>query len=111
MDLLKEKRVPIEICLTSNIFTGKYVRREKDHPVRRYYDDGIVCTVNTDDPEIFNVSLTDEYFKFYKYLDFTVTELIDLIRQGVQASFHPDPAKLWQSFRPEIEALRKQYSL
>ncbi|MBI3395384.1 MAG: adenosine deaminase [Spirochaetia bacterium] len=111
MDLLREKNIPVEVCLTSNIFTGKYVRREKDHPVRRYYDAGLTCTVNTDDPEIFNVTLTDEYFKFYKYLDFTVTEIIDLIRQGVASTFSPDKAALWQSFQPEIAALREKFKV
>ena len=109
MELLKEKGVPIEVCLTSNIFTGKYVRQEKDHPVRRYYDEGLVCTVNTDDPEIFNVTLTDEYYKFYKYLDFTVSEIVDLVRQGIYSSFHPDPAALWRQYRTEIEGLRKEF--
>ncbi len=111
IDLLREKEVPIEICLTSNIFTGKYVRKEENHPVRRYYDDGLVCCVNTDDPEIFNVDLTEEYFKLHKHLDFTVSELIDLNRQGVLSSFHPDRAKMWKSFEPEIAALRKEYGV
>lgn len=109
--LIKEKEIPIEICLTSNIFTGKYVRREQDHPVRRYYDEGIVCTINTDDPEIFNASITDEYFKHYKYLDFNISEIIDLIRQGVYSTFSADKNNIWQSFKPEIEKKRKQFGL
>ena len=111
MDLLREKEIPIEICLTSNIFTGKYVREESNHPVRHYYDQGLVCTVNTDDPEIFNVNLTDEYFKFYKHLDFTVTELVDLARQGVMSSFHPQAAKIWAGHKKEIAKLRKKYQV
>lgn len=111
MELIKEREIPIEICLTSNIFTGKYVRKEKDHPVRRYYDDGLICCVNTDDPEIFSVTLTDEYFKFYKFLEFTVTEIIDLVRQGIYSSFHPAPDELWRTTKKEIEDLRKQYAV
>ncbi len=111
LELLKEKRIPIEICLTSNIFTGKYVRREADHPVRRYYDAGLVCCVNTDDPEIFKVNLTDEYFKLFKHLNFTVTELTDLVRQGVYSTFHPDPGALWRQFEPEIRDLRETYKV
>ncbi|MCB1174806.1 MAG: adenosine deaminase [Leptospiraceae bacterium] len=111
LQLLKEKRIPIEICLTSNIFTGKYVRRAKDHPVRRYYDEGLVCTVNTDDPEIFNVTLTDEYWKLYKEVNFRISELVDMNRMGVFASFHPRPAELWQGFDQEIKQLRSQYQV
>lgn len=111
MELLRVKEVPIEVCLTSNIFTGKYVRNEKDHPARRYYDDGLVCTINTDDPEIFNVNLTQEYFKFYKHLDFTATELIDLNRQGVHASFMTNPAATWKKFEAEIAGLREKFAI
>lgn len=111
MELIREKQIPIEICLTSNLFTGKYVRRPEDHPVRRYYDDGILCAVNTDDPEIFNVNLTEEYFKFYKHLDFTISEIVDLLKQGVYSSFHPDPASLWKKHEAEILKLRDQFGV
>jgi adenosine deaminase len=111
LNIIRDRQIPIEICLTSNIFTGKYVRREQDHPVRRYYEMGIPISVNTDDPEIFNVDLSLEYLKFYKYLDFTITELVDLVRQGVYASFHPNPAALWKSFQPEIQKLREEFKL
>lgn len=111
MELISRKNIPIEICLTSNIFTGKYVRKEKDHPVRRYYDQGIVCTVNTDDPEIFHVDLSQEYFKFYKSLNFTVSELVDLCRMGVYSTFQADPSRMWNEFKPEIETLRKRLAV
>lgn len=111
MELLREKETPIEICLTSNIFTGKYVRQEKDHPVRRYYDEGLVCTVNTDDPEIFNVNLSQEYFKYYRHLDFTVSEIVDLNRQTVRSTFHPASAAMWKDFEQEIVQLRQKYAV
>ncbi len=111
LEILKEREIPIEICLTSNIFTGKYVREEREHPVRHYYDNGIVCTINTDDPEIFNVNLSEEYLKYYKHLDFTMTELIDLNRQGVYSTFLSRPSSLWKNFQTEINQLRKKYTL
>lgn len=109
--LLKERQVPIEICLTSNIFTGKYVRKEENHPVRRYYDEGLICCINTDDPEIFNIDLTDEFFKLHKHLNFSIAELVDLIYQGIDSSFYENKLELKKSFQNEIEILRKNYSL
>jgi len=108
---LKENRIPVEICVTSNVFTGKYVRKEQNHPVRYYYDQGLALTVNTDDPEIFNVNLTYEYFKLYRFLDFSLDEIIDLIRQGVFASFHPKKESLWNRIESEIEIIKKQYKI
>lgn len=111
MEYLRDKEIPIEICLTSNLITGKYVRKPETHPVRRYYDFGIPCTINTDDPEIFNVDLTQEYYNLYKYLNFSITEIIDLVKMSVQYSFHPRKHQLWSEFSKEIDELRKIYSL
>lgn len=111
LEYLRDKQIPIEICLTSNLFTGKYVRRPQDHPVRRYYDMGIICSINTDDPEIFNVDLTQEYYKLYKYLNFSITEIIDLIRMGVDSTFKNNKFLMWKSFEKEIKHLREEYQL
>jgi len=109
LEYLRDRQIPIEICLTSNLFTGKYVRRPQDHPVRRYYDMGIICSINTDDPEIFNVDLTQEYYKLYKYLNFSITEIIDLIRMGVDSTFKNNKFLMWKSFEKEIKHLREDY--
>ncbi|MFN3604780.1 MAG: adenosine deaminase [Leptonema sp. (in: bacteria)] len=111
LEYLRDKQIPIEICLTSNLITGKYVRRAQDHPVRRYYDFGIPCIINTDDPEIFNIDLTQEYYNLYKYLNFSITEIIDLIRMGVEHSFYPKKNYIWNAFSKEINELRKSYFL
>jgi adenosine deaminase len=99
---MKDNHIPIEICVTSNVFTGKYVRKEQNHPVRYYYDQGLPLSINTDDPVIFNVNLTYEYFKLYRFLDFSLDEIIDLIKQGVFASFHPNKEELWARVEAEI---------
>lgn len=111
LEYLRNKQIPIEVCLTSNIITGKYVRKYQDHPVRRYYDFGINCAINTDDPEIFNVDLTQEYYNLYKHLHFTISEIVDLIRIGVESTFHLRKKQLWYEFEKEINNLRKIHSL
>lgn len=108
---LKENNIPIEICVTSNVFTGKYVRKEENHPVRHYFDQGLKLCVNTDDPEIFNVDLSYEYFKFYKYLHFSIKEILELVRQSVDATFYPEKEKLWKSMQEKIEKIKGKYNL
>ena len=107
MQVMRDRRIPIEVCLTSNIFTGKYVRHEADHPVRRYYDQGLICTVNTDDPEIFAVQLNEEYFKYFKYLNFTPAQLIDLDKQGVYATFSNNKDALWRKIEKKMRPLQE----
>lgn len=108
---MKENKIPIEICVTSNVFTGKYVRKEQNHPVRYYYDQGLMLCINTDDPDIFNVNLTYEFFKLYRFLDFSIDEIIDLVRQGVLCTFHPQKDSLWKSMEEKIDQIKLKYNL
>jgi len=90
---LAEKRIPVEICLTSNIFTQKYVARAEDHPVRAFFDQGVLVTINTDDPTFFNASLIDEFWTLHTKLKFTMPEIKELILNGFRASFLPAEEK------------------
>jgi adenosine deaminase len=111
MQYFRDNKIPIEICLTSNLFTGKYVRKEENHPVRFYYDTGIITSINTDDPEIFNVKLSDEYYKLHKHLNFTIDEIVDIVKKGVYASFHTRKDKLWKKMEANINKFRTKYNL
>ena len=52
---LAQRQIPIEVCVTSNVKTG-VCPNLADHPVRRYFDEGLMVTVNTDDPAMFETS-------------------------------------------------------
>ena len=56
---LRDHRIPLEVCLTSNLRTGATQSLEV-HPLRRLYDAGIPVTLNTDDPGIFSCTLQSE---------------------------------------------------
>lgn len=111
IEFLKESQIPIEICLTSNVFTGKYVKKEENHPVRYYYDHGVNTCINTDDPEIFNVNLSYEYFKLYRFLNFTIDEIVNMIKKGVYATFHTDKEGVWKDMEEEILEIREAAKL
>jgi len=53
---LVERRIPLEICITSNLRTGA-VASLGAHPLRRLYDAGVAVTLNTDDPAMFGTTL------------------------------------------------------
>ena len=57
---LRERNVPLEVCISSNVCTG-LVRSAREHPVRGAYDAGVPVTLNTDDPAFFRTSLSQEY--------------------------------------------------
>ena len=90
---LIERKIPIEICMTSNTFTKNYVKDIKDHPVRAFYENGVPITINTDDPTFFRCSLLDEYWKLYDSLGFSLDEILDIIKKGFRAAFISDSMK------------------
>lgn len=60
MEHLRQRNIPLEVCITSNVATGVVPSLEQ-HPVRKLYDAGVPIILNTDDPSFFNTTLTREY--------------------------------------------------
>ena len=90
---LATRQVPVEICLTSNLRTGSCPSLSA-HPVRRYFDQGIMITLNTDDPAMFRTSLAREYQLARQSFGFTDEHLRELARNSFEASFLPTEKKL-----------------
>jgi aminodeoxyfutalosine deaminase len=90
---LSRRQVPVEICLTSNLRTG-CCASVSDHPVRRYFDQGLMITLNTDDPAMFSTSLNQEFELAQNAFGFTDEHLRELARNSFEASFLPAEKKL-----------------
>lgn len=88
MQYINDFRIPLEICLTSNVQT-RAVRDFADHPLRLYYDEGIVVTLNTDNRLMSAVTVTDEYWRAHTHLGFTWDELCDIAVMGFESAFIP----------------------
>lgn len=93
MEELAKRQIPVEICLTSNLRTG-CCGKISDHPVRRYFDQGLMLTLNTDDPAMFATSLTREYGLAQTEFGFTDEHLRELARNSFEASFLPAEKKV-----------------
>jgi adenosine deaminase len=92
LDYLVEKQIPIEMCPISNLRTG-VVRSIVKHPIRDYFERGLLVTVNTDDPKMFGNSLAGEYQILVERLGFSQQEIRTIILQGIHASWLPDDQK------------------
>jgi adenosine deaminase len=75
--------------------------------VRDYFDDGLVVTVNSDDPVMFDTTLADEYLALAGELDFNLDEIKQIGLNGVRTSFLPPDEKrnLLTEFEAELERL------
>jgi adenosine deaminase/aminodeoxyfutalosine deaminase len=101
---LAQRQVPIEICVTSNLRTGCCTDLTQ-HPVRRYFDQGLMLTLASDDPAMFHTTLTREYDLVQQHFGFTDEHLRELARNSFEASFLPPEKKV--EFLNLFDALTK----
>jgi adenosine deaminase len=86
IDYLAEHKIPLELCVLSNVRTAVVANAER-HPARTYYERGIPLSINTDDPTLFGNSLVDEYLALHEQLGFSKSDIIRLIEQGIETSW------------------------
>jgi adenosine deaminase/aminodeoxyfutalosine deaminase len=86
MALLRERRIPLEVCPTSNVATGLIARFE-DHPLPRFLEAGLVVTLNSDDPAMFGTSLENEFLQAAKAFSLTPAQIVQLCENSIQAAF------------------------
>lgn len=85
---VREQGVALEICLTSNLQTG-VVRSLSHHPLIDLMDLGILVTLNTDDPSVSDLTLSDEYQVAVQALGLQYSDLRQMVLNAAGASFLP----------------------
>jgi adenosine deaminase len=95
MDLLAERKFPLEICPQSNLRTGALARllahegvRIEDHPLPDLLRHGIPVVLSTDDPALFHTTLREEY-DAAKQMGLEEKELEQIREMGFQYAFDP----------------------
>ena len=106
---VNDRRIGLEICLTSNVHTGAAASYE-EHPLRKYFDRGMNVSLNTDNRLMSGTTLTDEYLYAAKYLDFTFDELCTLSLNGFESAFLPweQRAALLSEISDELAAMNEE---
>lgn len=99
-----DRRIPLEICLTSNVQTQAVASYEL-HPLRSYFDRGTLVTLNTDNRLMSATTLTDEFWHASRHLRFTWDELCTMALAGFDSAFLPwkERGALAARARAEIE--------
>jgi adenosine deaminase len=107
-DYCNDHRIPLEICLTSNVQT-RVASSYETHPFRTYFDRGLNVVLNTDNRLMSGVTLTDEYHHAARSLRFTFDELARVALNGFESSFLPlaERTRLVDAARAEIAELRE----
>ena len=86
---IAERRITIEVCLTSNLQTNPEIRTLKDHPFRKMFDAKLSTTFCTDNRLVSNTTVTDEILKAVEAFKIPPERLRDIIIYGFKRSFHP----------------------
>ncbi len=112
METLRQRRIPLEVCPSSNIRLKVY-NDYAQHPLRRLWDAGLLVTVNSDDPPMFGIDLNHEYEALVTHFGFSAAELEQISLNALQASFLDESEKerMAAEFRQECAALRKELLL
>jgi adenosine deaminase len=101
MDWLAVQGVTLEVCPTSNVHSGA-VNRWEDHPLLALNRAAVPVTINTDDPLVSDISLSDEFHAVITHLHMTLADLQRHTLTAIHAAFLPpaDRAQLahtWQN--------------
>jgi adenosine deaminase len=105
-DYCNDRRITLEICLTSNVQT-RAAASYATHPFREYFNRGLNVVLNTDNRLMSGVTLTDEYVHAADSLDFGFDELSRVALNGFESCFLPyeERMQLVASAQREIQLL------
>ena len=86
VDFVRESGVTLEMNPWSNYLTSS-VKRVEDHPLKKLYDLGVKVTINSDDPEVLETNLNNEYRIAHEILGMSLEEIAQCNRNALDASF------------------------
>ena len=99
--LARERRAVFEVCLTSNYHSG-VISRMSDHPLPAMIDAGLQATLNSDDPGISNIRLSEEQLAAVVELGLSLETLHGLTLAAAQAAFLPAAGR--RALEAELQA-------
>lgn len=86
VDLLRDLKTPLTVCPLSNVDLCVFDLLE-DHNLKKMMNEGLVVTINSDDPAYFGGYLNQNYIECIDALDLSINDLIHLVKNSFEASF------------------------
>jgi adenosine deaminase len=90
---LREARIPITVCPTSNVLIANSFERLADHVYPQMRAAGLLATVNTDDPAFIDLDLAQEYALVAEAFGWGWADMVAIALDGVEASWLDDTEK------------------
>jgi adenosine deaminase len=92
VEMVKERGITLEVNPWSNYLTNS-VSRIEEHPLRKLFDLGVRVTINSDDPEVLETNVNNEYRIAHEILGMSMDDIATCNRFAYESSFIPDAAK------------------
>jgi adenosine deaminase len=86
---IADKRVVIEVCLTSNLQTNPEIKEYRNHKFKDMIDNRMAVTICTDNRLVSNTTVSNEYRVAIDNFDIPLKRLKDIVAYGFKKSFHP----------------------
>jgi adenosine deaminase len=86
LNTLIKRQIPLEMCPLSNVRTG-VVDSLSNHPIHRYMNLGILVSVNSDDPRMFNTSLEKEFLELIHTFKMKKDDIYQLQKNAIQSAW------------------------
>ena len=104
---LRRRQIPLEVCPTSNVHL-KVAPSLEEHPLPRLIEEGLRVTINSDDPPLFNTTLTGEYVKIAQTFGYDEADVERLVMNAVQAALvdEEERAEMVAAFEREFAEVR-----
>ncbi len=99
VELVRERGITLEVNPWSNYLTNS-VRTIAEHPLKQLFDQGVRVTINSDDPEVLETNLNNEYRIAHEVLGMSMHDIMFCNRYAYEASFLPEKAKrrIWEKY-------------
>ncbi|MFB0971458.1 MAG: adenosine deaminase [Neofamilia sp.] len=92
LEKLIESKIPIEVCITSNI-QCKCAPSYEFHPIKELFDKGVKVTINTDNRTLSDTNLEKEIEKAKNYYGFTLDEIKKMQIDAIDSAFLTEKEK------------------
>ncbi len=92
VELIKERNITLEVNPWSNYLTNS-VRTIDVHPLKKLFDLGVRVTINSDDPEVLETNVNNEYRIAHEVLGMSMDEIAVCNRYAFESSFIADAVK------------------
>jgi adenosine deaminase len=99
VELVEGRGITLEVNPWSNYLTNS-VRAIEEHPLKNLFDLGVKVTINSDDPEVLETNLNNEYRIAHEILGMSMEEIAACTRYAYEASFIPEDRKkrIWEKY-------------